>query len=140
MTLFLRHVTMCCVSYRPRPCVEIAPANAHAEVRVLSEVECLMIVFGGECLNVWSEVREFRLQPKQRGHPYHRPGRDIDRRCGAAGRILILWSGGLRRSPFELCAVGPDAVQDDGNLPGHRDFGLFGPNPLHQPGAPGLQG
>ena len=80
MAPFLRRVTMCNVSYRPRPCVEIAPVNARAEVKVLSEIERLMIVFGGGCLNVWSEVRDYRLQPKQRGHRHHRPGRDTDRR------------------------------------------------------------
>ncbi len=40
-----------------------------------------MIVFGGECLNVRSEVRGSRLQPIDRGHQHHRPGRDDNRRC-----------------------------------------------------------
>jgi hypothetical protein len=41
----------------------------------------LMIVFGGGCLNVRSEVRMSRLQPIDRGHRHHRPGRDNHRRC-----------------------------------------------------------
>ena len=100
-----------------------------------------MIVFGGGCLNVWNEVRATRLQPIHQGHRHHRPSRDTNRRwqlprAGLGGGELSRLFG----SPLEAGAVGPDAMHDDGNLASDGDFGLFGANPLHQPGSPSLQG
>jgi len=42
-------------------------------------------------------------------------------------------------APFEPGGVGPDTVQDDGDLASDRHLGLFGANTLHQPNAPRLQ-
>ena len=42
------------------------------------------------------------------------------------------WLGGFLRSPLELCPVGPDTVQDGGNLARNCDLSLFGADPLHQ--------
>jgi hypothetical protein len=101
----------------------------------------LMIVFGGGCLNVLNEVRGARFQPIDRGHRHHRPGRDTNRRwlMPRAGFVV----GSLHRlfgPPLEAGAVGPDAMQDNGVLACDGDLGLLGADPLHQPGAPVLQG
>jgi hypothetical protein len=42
-----------------------------------------------------------------------------------AGRISTVRLNGLLCSPLERGAVGPDAVQDDGDLAGDRDLGLL---------------
>ena len=41
--------------------------------------------------------------------------------------------------PLELGAVGPDAMQDDGELARNRDFRLFGSNALDQLEPPCLE-
>ncbi len=42
------------------------------------------------------------------------------------------WLGGHLRSPLELCAVGPDTVQDDRNLARDCDLGLLGAVKRHR--------
>src|SRR6478672_6860495 len=63
-------------------------------------------------------------------------------RTGAAWRCGPDWFvglSGLFRSPFEAGAVGPDAMQDDGDLASHCNLGLFGADTLYQPKAPRFQ-
>ena len=42
-------------------------------------------------------------------------------------------------SPLELCAVGPDAVQNGGHFPGNGDFGFLRTNAFGKLCAPTLQ-
>jgi len=91
-----------------------------------------MIVFGGGCLNVHSGVRDIRHQPIDRGHRHRRPGRDINRRCVRRSPDPSIPLGDLLfDTPLEGSTVGPDAMQDDGNLARDSNFGLLGTDPLH---------
>ena len=97
-----------------------------------------MSVFGGGCLNVWSEVLPSAESPRspsppsRQGHlrcsKVHWP--DLDR-CGLGG--------GFPRSPLEARAVGPDAMEDNGDFAGNGHLGLLGTDPLHLPDAPSFQ-
>src|ERR1700709_286753 len=53
----------------------------------------------------------------------------LDERSGHRGLLC----------PPEVGAVGPDAVQDDGQLARNRDFGLLGTDTLQQPNPSGFQ-
>ncbi len=69
-----------------------------------------MIVFGGGCLNVSIEVHS--LQPIDRGHRHHRPGRDNDRCCGRRRPDpYVLLGCLLLGSPLEFGALGPALQQ-----------------------------
>src|SRR3954470_9194380 len=58
----------------------------------------------------------------------------------AARRIQFILLGHLLlRPPFKAGPVGPDAMQDDGDLACDCDLGLFDAYSLHQPKAPRFQ-
>jgi len=97
-----------------------SPCRGHGPFRGQS----LMIVFGVGASTCGSKCN---LQPIQRGRRHHRPGRDTNRRCRRAGRCCWRLCR-LRVSPFEAGAVGPDAVQDDGDLLRDGNLRLLGQN------------
>jgi hypothetical protein len=79
-----------------------------------------MIVFGGRCLNVSSEVRGTRRQPIDRGHRHHRPGRDTNRR----------WLGEFNWSSQHL--------RKDVGMAGRRRSDRALRNKLRSPGRPSV--
>ena len=52
--------------------------------------------------------------------------------------VSVSWSCG-GRSPIELGAVGPDAMQDDSELSGDGDLGFFRSDAFGELGGPALQ-
>jgi hypothetical protein len=107
----------------------------HAGVKVLSGLR-RMSVFGGGCLNVWSEGLPSAESPRSPSPPqgHLRCSKvcwpDLDR-CGLGG--------GFPRSPLEARAVDPDAMEDNGDFAGNGHLGLLGTDPLHLPDAPSFQ-
>jgi hypothetical protein len=95
-----------------------------------------MSVFGGGCLNVWSEGLPSAESPRSPSPPqgHLRCSKvcwpDLDR-CGLGG--------GFPRSPLEARAVDPDAMEDNGDFAGNGHLGLLGTDPLHLPDAPSFQ-
>ncbi len=90
-----------------------------------------MIVFGGGFLNVRSGERATRHQLIHRGHRHRRPGRDTNRRWQLPWAGLVVGSYAACSAPHEAGAVGPVAMQDDGNFASDGDLGLLGADPLH---------
>ncbi len=75
----------------------------------------------------------------QRGHPAHRPHRNDTASALVRQKLELLASRGGLLAPAELAAVGPHAVQDHRQLPGHRDAGACHAAALCGRHAPGPQ-
>lgn len=95
----------------------------HADVRV----GCLNV-----CIDVCAPSAETTRSPQ------HSPD-GTSQACCQSCNLRFRSLNGRRTPPFKYDAAGPDAVEDDGELPGDRNLRLFHADPSGQPDAPSLQ-
>ena len=116
------------------------PCSAIAGVMVLSEVECLMMMFGSgasTCATTFGEPTSAETTrspqpPSRRGHHELREGRLENWFAVELLRHLFV-------SPLKAGAIYPEAVKENGDLASDCHLRLFHAHPLRQTNAPRLQ-
>jgi len=103
-----------------------------AELRVLFEVESLMMVFGVGASPCCSDVRVRSVVSRLTEVACTAIPAGTSPAAAKWSVVRSVLSGCLGLAPFEDGAIRPDAMQDDGDLACDRDFGLFHADALRE--------
>ena len=114
---------------------ERCPCRGQGPFRGLS----LMIVFGAGASSCAAKCKKFAFSRLIEVTITTVPAGTSTGAADRAGRICCAVTPIFSCAPLEAGPVGPDAVQDDGDLASDRNLGLLGADTLHQPNAPRFQ-